>query len=213
MSASVSVRPRWGRIGAASSSLVVTVVALLGGIGVLPSSADEPAAGHRTDMAVTASYAAAPVLRWPAGRPDRTGIADDPTDSLPADSGEGRRVVFSESDQRVWLVDDSGEVTGSWLVSGSLTDNLQPGSYQVWSRSRHAWGIDGSGTMQYFVRFAEGERAAIGFHDIPVDDGRRVQRLDQLGTPQSHGCIRQRRADARRMWAFARMGTPVVVTA
>jgi hypothetical protein len=133
--------------------------------------------------------------------------------TLPSRSGTGRRVVFSESAQRVWLVDAAGTVVDSWLVSGSVTDNLKPGTYAVWSRSERAWGIDDSGTMRYFVRFAHGERAAIGFHDIPVADGRLVQTLDQLGTPLSHGCIRQRRADAVRMWDFAQMGTTVVVTA
>jgi lipoprotein-anchoring transpeptidase ErfK/SrfK len=68
--------------------------------------------------------------------------------------------------------------------------------------------------MGYFVRFARGDTgAAIGFHDIPVDDGEPVQTVAQLGTPLSHGCIRQRRSDARRTWDFAPLGTPVVVTA
>jgi cephalosporin-C deacetylase-like acetyl esterase len=87
------------------------------------------------------------------------------------------------------------------------------GTYEVYSTSRHAIGIDDSGTMQFMVRFAHGERAAIGFHDIPVDDGKRVQTRAELGTPQSHGCIRQARPDARALWSFAIVGTTVVVTA
>ena len=67
--------------------------------------------------------------------------------------------------------------------------------------------------MKYFVRFTEGDTgAAIGFHDIPVDDdGELVQTLDQLGTPQSHGCIRQEQEDAIALWEFADIGTEVVV--
>ncbi|MGZ4446323.1 MAG: L,D-transpeptidase, partial [Nocardioides sp.] len=76
-----------------------------------------------------------------------------------------------------------------------------------------AWGIDDSGTMRYFVRFAHGQNAAIGFHDIPVDDGHLVQTRAQLGTPQSHGCVRQARPDAIALWHFAPLGTTVVVTA
>jgi lipoprotein-anchoring transpeptidase ErfK/SrfK len=67
--------------------------------------------------------------------------------------------------------------------------------------------------MRYFVRFAHGDNAAIGFHDIPVDEGQRVQTVAELGTPQSHGCIRQRRADAVELWEFAPLGTTVVVVA
>jgi lipoprotein-anchoring transpeptidase ErfK/SrfK len=40
-----------------------------------------------------------------------------------------------------------------------------------------------------------------------------VQTRDQLGSPQSHGCIRQWRPDARALWRFAPRGTKVVVTA
>jgi lipoprotein-anchoring transpeptidase ErfK/SrfK len=39
-----------------------------------------------------------------------------------------------------------------------------------------------------------------------------VQSVDQLGTPLSHGCIRQRRADAIALWRFAPLGATVVVT-
>lgn len=67
--------------------------------------------------------------------------------------------------------------------------------------------------MEYFVRFTRGENAAIGFHDIPVKDGRPLQTRAELGSPRSHGCIRQARPDAIAMWDFAQIGTTVVVTA
>ena len=131
---------------------------------------------------------------------------------MPDSSGQGRRVVFSESEQRVWLVDAGDTVLRTYLVSGSLTDNLQPGTYDVFSRSEDAYGIDDSGTMKWFVRFTRGPSgAAIGFHTIPIDDGEPVQTKAQLGTEQSHGCIRQKTKDAKRMWAFAPIGTTVVV--
>jgi lipoprotein-anchoring transpeptidase ErfK/SrfK len=115
----------------------------------------------------------------------------------------------------VWLVDagEASDVRRTYLVSGSLTDNLKPGTYAVYSRSRWATGIGDSGVMQYFTRFTRGDNAAIGFHSIPTKDGRPLQTVDQLGTPQSHGCIRQAMPDAKALWAFAPVGTKVVVTA
>ena len=102
----------------------------------------------------------------------------------------------------------------TYPVSGSMSDNLDTGTFRVYSRSEDAVGIDDSGTMKYFVRFTTGDAgAAIGFHDIPVDDGRLVQTVAQLGTPLSHGCIRQARTDAIALWEFAPIGTAVVVTA
>lgn len=218
------VRPRYGRIGVAGVSFGVTALAVLGGLGALPSAADEgPAASISTAAQETAPDTAAPeqapVTKIPAtgipGSADRRETDTDPraTTALPQRSGTGRRVVFSEGLQRVWLVGRGGEVRRTYLVSGSVYDNLEPGTYAVYSRSEQAWGIDDSGTMKYFVRFTQGDNAAIGFHDIPVDDGQRVQTFDSLGTPQSHGCIRQRRSDAKALWAFAPLGTKVVVTA
>lgn len=139
----------------------------------------------------------------------------DSAASLPPDSGSGRRIVFSQSLQRVWLVGGAADtVRRTYLVSGSVTHNLQPGTYSVYSRSRWAVGIDDSGVMQYFVRFTQGPTgAAIGFHSIPTKNGVPLQTKAQLGTPESHGCIRQDLPDAIALWDFAPVGTKVVVVA
>lgn len=176
---------------------------------VLDSAQDESTAGS-TDDGTTGGAPADTVGVEDAGQPEVDPSADE---TLPADSGDGYRVVFSEGRQRVWLVEDDNSVARTYPVSGSLYDNLDPGSYEVFSRSEQAYAFDGSGSMKYFVRFAEGDTgAAIGFHDIPVgNDGELVQTPAQLGTPQSHGCIRQERADAVALWEFTEIGTDVVV--
>lgn len=205
-----AVRPRWGRISALAASLAVTGVALLGGVGLGPEpepvQADEPRPAAPPASPAPREVPGGAVVR------DRSAGAETAA-ALPEGSGSGRRAVFDQSDQRVWLVSGSGRVVSTYLVSGSVTDNLGPGTYEVYSRSESAVGIDGS-TMRWFVRFTRGPSgAAIGFHDLPIEDGVAVQTVDQLGTARSHGCIRQRTSDARRMWRFAPLGTTVVVTA
>jgi hypothetical protein len=223
----MATRPRYPRIGAAAASLVVTLVAILGAVGLLPvdSSAakqvSQPgAAAAPSPSAAAGSGSADEGTLQMAGQ--STGQSMGPSTSqstshstaLPVNSGTGRRVVFDMSNQRVWLVGPRrGDVRRTYLVSGSVTDNLKPGTYTVYSTSKHALGVDDSGTMRYMVRFAHGAHAAIGFHDIPVRDGRLVQGRDDLGTPQSHGCIRQWRPDAKALWRFAPVGTKVVVVA
>lgn len=68
--------------------------------------------------------------------------------------------------------------------------------------------------MEFMVRFARGRRLAIGFHSIPVSrrGGAPIQSESELGRFRSAGCVRQSYADAARMWEFAGVGTPVVVT-
>jgi hypothetical protein len=216
-----SAHPRYGRIVLALASCVVTAVSVLGGVGVLPVEREQAAAADRAAGASagaaapdgeTAVLSGSTTTPAPTPTPTPTVVAPavDPS-VVPADSGTGRRVVFSEGAQRVWLVGADEGVRRTYLVSGSLTDNLQPGTYEVWSRSRWAVGIDDSGVMEYFVRFAHGQRAAIGFHSIPTKDDQPLQTRAQLGTPQSHGCIRQALPDAVAMWRFASAGTTVVV--
>jgi len=226
---STQFRPRYPRIAAAGTALVVTVVTMLGGIGVLPSGSPAAAETARSgDRAALTTLTIPDATRAPdqsssqpppptptqARTPTPTPAPSAGTTSraLPSDSGTGKRVVFDISDQRVWLVDRGDEVRRTYLVSGSLTDNLDPGTYAVYSQSRHAVGIDDSGVMEYFTRFTRGANAAIGFHSIPTKNGRPLQTKKQLGTPQSHGCIRQARPDAEALWAFAPVGTKVVVT-
>lgn len=192
---------------------MLTVVIGAAAVGVLPHlrATTPPAAAAGVSSLERASMDA---LTLPAPKPEVTPAAKTVSVALPQASGSGRRIVFSESQQRVWLVGDDGKVDRTYLVSGSKFDNLDPGSYRVQSKQRHATAFDSSGTMEYFVRFATGWTAPIGFHTVPVDrSGKLEQTKAQLGTPLSAGCVRQWRDDAIALWNFAPVGTPVVVTA
>jgi hypothetical protein len=217
-----TTRPRYPRIGAAAIALLVTLVSMLGGLGMLPVAQATTRAASAQRVPDGSPSAAATPSSTPSGGAmalsGRTGPKPGVEESLavPAASGRGRRIVFDLSRQRVWLVGQRAGrdvVRRTYLVSGSVTDNLGPGTYHVYSRSARAWGVDDSGTMRYMVRFAHGARAAIGFHDIPVDNGAPVQTRARLGTPLSHGCIRQWRPDAEALWRFAPVRTAVVVVA
>jgi lipoprotein-anchoring transpeptidase ErfK/SrfK len=216
-------------------SLALTLLAVVGAAGLLPTAS---VAGVGSSQPPPSASGAQPSLQPVAGleeqlhalapaaerthRPADQRVdkqsgqrSDKRTDHQappPARSGSGRRVVFDMSAQQVWLVRDGGSVLDTYPVSGSTTDNLKPGRYAVYSRSERATSYDYASTMRWMVRFTEGARAAIGFHSIPRDlAGEPLQTVGQLGTPQSHGCIRQRPRDAKTLWDFAALGTRVVV--
>jgi hypothetical protein len=218
------VRPRYGRIAVLATSITVTVIAGLAGLGVVSSGSATAGVGAHgvpsTSPSVTPPTASTPDTSGTdpgSGTSASTGGSGNAAKldkAVPASSGSGRRIVFSQDLQRVWLVGADDQVRRTYLVSGSVTDNLQPGTYAVFSRSRWAVGIDDSGVMQYFVRFTRGPTgAAIGFHSIPTRNGVPLQTKAQLGTPQSHGCIRQETPDAIALWNFAPDDTKVVVVA
>ncbi len=209
----------------------VTVLTVAGQIGLV-----QGAASAQTGPAQAGSAATQPTAprsepksgdttssRKPAGDDWLTFSNDPPTSataqrddtSLPKDTGPGKRIVYDISAQRVWLVAASGKVRRTYLVSGGKDPTLlDPGRYAVYSMSREAVSYNHTSTMQYMVRFTTGDHAPIGFHDVPARaDASLVQSRDQLGTPLSSGCIRQWVTDARALWEFATIETPVVVTA
>lgn len=132
---------------------------------------------------------------------------------LPENSGSGYRVVFEKISQRVWAVDENENVIRSWLVSGSQYNNEISGTHQVYSRSEESTAWNGRAILPYMIRWLKTDIGAIGFHGIPrhVEDNSAYQTEDELGTRLSSGCQRQADPDAAFLWAFADVGTTVVV--
>jgi lipoprotein-anchoring transpeptidase ErfK/SrfK len=134
----------------------------------------------------------------------------------PANSGNGRRVIYSISGQRLWAVDENDEVVKTHRVSGR-TDQPYPGTYAVFSKSRYTFASSNPNVRWgYMVRFAYGRNGGnIGFHEIPTkctaSGCAPVQNESQLGTPLSGGCVRQATVDAIWMYEWADIGTVVVV--
>lgn len=131
---------------------------------------------------------------------------------LPANSGSGRRIVYSRSQQRIWVVEANGTVIKTHRVSGR-TYEPYAGTYYVYSRSEYTYSAnDPSVRWRYMIRFTYGPQGGrIGFHEIPNRNGVPLQSAEQLGLPLSGGCVRQSTPDARWLWSWAYVGTKVVV--
>ena len=149
----------------------------------------------------------------PTEAPTTTVLAAPPDTGVPYLSGLGRRVVYSKNQMRVWIVDANDVTVRTYRVSGRF-GQPNPGTYHVFSRSGFTCNIDHPNIcMRFMVRFAKGPKGDnIGFHEIPKQNGTPIQSDAQLGQALSGGCVRQATADAEYMWAFANVGTMVVVT-
>jgi lipoprotein-anchoring transpeptidase ErfK/SrfK len=140
----------------------------------------------------------------------------DPDLAIPPNSGEGRRVVYSNARQRLWVVDENGTLLKTHRVSGK-TGWPGIGTFYVYSRSLNTFATHNPSIIwKYMVRFASGPNGgAIGFHEIPNKCSSNgcapVQTVEQLGQPLSGGCVRQTTEDAIWMWDWAQIGTKVVV--
>jgi lipoprotein-anchoring transpeptidase ErfK/SrfK len=197
--------------GGQSGSEGVTTLAAPDGFALAIGTFFDAYAEPAEDAPLTTPVTPAPGITA-TPNPSATSAAS-PADStaLPANSGTGRRAVYAITAQRVWLVEADGRVSRTYRVSGRL-DRPGPGTYAVYSKSATAVSYNYTERMQYMIRFAHGQQAAIGFHDIPVDQaGHPVQTEAQLGQPLSAGCVRQAEADAVALWNWAPVGTTVVV--
>jgi len=141
----------------------------------------------------------------------KTGTAPPQKPQLPyPDVGSGRRIVMTDSGQRVWLISGTGELHKTHQISGRR-GVPGVGRYNVYSMSRYAWAPYDGITMEYMVRFARGEWP-YGFHSIPVwpgDDPLQVPA--QLGTHRSGGCVRQLWDDAAAVFDWAEVGDRVII--
>ena len=126
--------------------------------------------------------------------------------------GHGKRIIYDNDEQRVWLIDEQEQLVDAYLVSGRAGVPA-PGTYEVYSKSPYAWAGHNGITMRWMARFAKARSGlAIGFHAIPLySNGRPMQTEAELGSYRSAGCVRQANAKAEALYEWAAVGTTVIV--
>ncbi|MET9731236.1 L,D-transpeptidase [Streptomyces sp. NPDC006458] len=146
--------------------------------------------------------AARPSVSAPASPKPKPSEAVPP--AAPAESGTGRRVVYSLGERRVWLVDASDAVRRTFPVwPGTVAPD--PGSYTVGERAEDpTTGSDGV-EIEHIVYFALQSGVNIAFSNA----------LDGSSPPPAQGRqtggIRMTKDAGAALWAFATAGTPVRV--
>ena len=131
---------------------------------------------------------------------------------VPIKSGTGRRIVYANRQQRVWVINADNKVIRTFPVSGMLG---QPGNgtFSVFSKSPTSYSPEFAGvTFRFMTRFAIGRNGGnIGFHEIPVRNNKPMQTVDELGAFKGSGCLRSSTQDALFIYRWATLGTKVVV--
>jgi hypothetical protein len=135
---------------------------------------------------------------------------------VPTTSGGGRRIVVSQSQNWLWVIDSAGRV----VKQGGIIDNPRvygPGTYYTGSKCGRPARVrnnsdGGSLILHNFVRYAA---CGGGFHQIPTyrSSGAQIHGDYLLGTNyrESHGCIRVSRSMSDVLWSFAAVRTRVVI--
>ena len=181
-----------------------------------------------------ASTTAVPVATSPATTVPTTTIPTTTTTSvpvysrenprpLPKKTGKGKRIVYANLDNWVWIIDENEQIVLSVPVSGRKFVP-KPRHYRVFGKGEFSQSIFFPEIkMKWSTRFAisPNGKNTIAFHEIPTcawtgghcNKKGLMQTEEQLGTFQRGGCIRMASRDAEFLFHFADIGTKVVVLA
>jgi lipoprotein-anchoring transpeptidase ErfK/SrfK len=134
--------------------------------------------------------------------------------------GTGQRIIYSNSGQQVWLINEDETLYATYLITGRK-GIPPPGRYPVFSKSTKAYAPYGGITMNHMVRFVrpysiikpwDGKlnQWSYGFHSIPrYPNGTQLHTV--LGQFGSGGCVRMADHQAKLLYDWTPIGTPVYV--
>ncbi len=124
-------------------------------------------------------------------------------------AGGGKRIVVDLSAQRMYVYQD-GQLLWNWVVStGRPGQATAVGHYKVLNKIPNAYASTWGLQMPYWLGIYWAGSLQNGIHALPImSDGRRLWE-GYLGTPVSFGCIILSTENARTLYNWATVGTPV----
>ena len=160
-------------------------------VSVLAFQADGSSPGDKPPVAARTPHPSASLPHTPQAPPP-----------VPPHSDTGKRIVYSLSQHRVWVVPRSGP-TSTFLVQPG-TVPARPGTHYVTGRDPSGTGADGV-KIEHAVFFEYTAETWVAF-SAPVDD-----KLKPPPASLHTGAIRVHRADETKLWNNTVNGSTVVV--
>lgn len=122
------------------------------------------------------------------------------------DHPTGDLIEVSIEAQRLTAWRDGTAVYMFTVSTGRPGYETPTGHFRVRAKVRNGWSRTWKVVMPYTLNFFENYNV----HELPHRPGSRVRiGASRLGLPDSHGCVRLGIGDARLLWEWARVGTPV----
>jgi len=147
-------------------------------------------------------------------QPGQTITIPSPDVLLPLPVVEGKRVVISLGQQRMWAYEND-QLLWEWPVStGIASSPTAPGVFQVQSHEPNAYASIWDLWMPNFIgiyRPAPGNDFMNGFHGFPTRNGSNLLWTNSLGRPVTYGCILVSNDNVRLLYDWAEEGVVVEV--
>jgi LysM repeat protein len=126
-------------------------------------------------------------------------------------SGSGKRIVIDLSEQRMYVY-QSGQLLWTWVVStGRPGQTTTVGHWKVLNKIPNAWASTWSLQMPYWLGIYWAGSLQNGIHALPIMSNGQTLWAGYLGQRVSYGCVILSTANARTLYNWASVGTPVDV--
>jgi lipoprotein-anchoring transpeptidase ErfK/SrfK len=133
---------------------------------------------------------------------------------IPLPVVEGKRIVVSISQQRVWVY-ENGALKWEWPASTGIDSSpTSPGVFQVQTHELNAYASNWNLWMPYFIgiyRPVPTSDFMNGFHGFPSREGSQILWTRNLGSPITYGCILVSTENAKLLFDWAEPGVIVDV--
>ena len=140
--------------------------------------------------------------------PNAGSLASPSAGSPPAG---GKRIVIDLSDQRMVTYQGNTPVHHFVVSTGMPGANTAPGTYEVLDKHPNAYASTWNLQMPYWLGIYWAGPLENGIHALPIlPNGQRLW-AGYLGTPVSYGCVILSSENARTLYHWAEVGTPVII--
>jgi peptidoglycan hydrolase-like protein with peptidoglycan-binding domain len=173
------------------------VQARLAKLGYLPKAAVDGRAGYWTSQAVMAFQAWQGLGRDGVVGPLTAAELRTATRPIPQAGGPAKRIEVSNEKGVALLIKGNKVKRAIHVSTGAPGTETPPGRFTVFRKELNSWSVP----FQTWLPFASYFNAGIAFHEY----------AEVPPYPASHGCVRVPAPEAKQVYAFAAMGTTIVV--
>lgn len=129
----------------------------------------------------------------------------------PAPEATSKLIKVSINQQRMWIY-SAGQLVKTYIISTGIRGReTRPGNYRVQSKIPEAWASLWALRMPYWMGIYNVGAYENGIHALPINRYGQTLWSGLLGHPASFGCVILGTNDARELYNWAPLGTPIQI--
>jgi len=133
------------------------------------------------------------------------------TETAPLPSGSGKLIVMNLSEQHLYAYRGDQLIYSFVASSGAAPYYTRAGEFRVQSKIPNAYGSTWDIWMPHWLGIYWAGSTENGIHALPVMPGEQTLWAGYLGTPVSYGCVVLETYEAKLLYEWADIGTPVSI--